>query len=58
MFDDVLGRLGIQSHNSGVFAGQWLPAQGRAEIESFNPATGEVLGRATVASQDDYQRRA
>src|SRR5688500_18848708 len=56
MFAPVLQRLGIDEHNSGVFAGQWLRGADRAEIESFNPATGEVLACATTASADDYDR--
>jgi aldehyde dehydrogenase (NAD+) len=55
MFADVLERLGIREHNSGVFAGRWLPAEGRAEIESLNPASGELLGRAAIASPADYE---
>jgi aldehyde dehydrogenase (NAD+) len=54
MIANVLERLGIREHNAGVFAGEWLPSKDRAEIESFNPATGEVLGYAAVASPADY----
>lgn len=56
MFDDVLKRLGIESLNSGVFAGQWLPTADRQAIESFNPATGDVLASATTASSEDYDQ--
>jgi aldehyde dehydrogenase (NAD+) len=56
MFADVLKRLGIESHNSGVFAGQWLPHAGRTEIESINPATGQTLARVSTASADGYEQ--
>jgi aldehyde dehydrogenase (NAD+) len=56
MFQPVLQRLGIQPNNSGVFAGQWLKAGDGTSLESFNPATNEVLGSVGTAREDDYDR--
>ena len=56
MFDDVLSRLGIKKTNSGVYCGQWIGSPGGEEIESINPATGEVIARVKTASRGDYDR--
>lgn len=55
MLDRILDRLGIRETNSGVFAGEWLTPQGR-EIESINPATGEVIARVQTATREDYEK--
>ena len=55
MLDRILDRLGIRETNSGVFAGEWLAADG-PEIESKNPATGEVIARVKTASKEDYEK--
>ena len=52
---EVFARLGISASNSGVFAGEWLPGAGR-EIESINPASGEVLATVRRASADEYEQ--
>ncbi len=54
MFDDVLSRLGIKPTNSGVYAGRWIEQPGGEECVSFNPASGEVLGRVVGATKSDY----
>lgn len=54
MLDRILDRLGIRETNSGVFAGEWLSPSGR-EIESVNPATGEVIARVQTATREDYE---
>ena len=51
----IFEALGLESHNSGVFAGEWLEAGGEA-IEVINPTTGEPLASVTLASLDDYER--
>jgi aldehyde dehydrogenase (NAD+) len=56
MFGDVLSRLGIQSLNSGVYAGRWFEPSGGEEFASLNPATGEVLGRVIGANQTSYEQ--
>lgn len=53
---DVLNRLGLQSLNSGVYSGEWIPEPSGGEIVSYNPATGEPLGRALTAARADYDR--
>jgi aldehyde dehydrogenase (NAD+) len=52
---EVFARLGLEESNSGVYAGGWLPGAGR-EIESINPATGEVLATVRRASHDEYEQ--
>src|SRR5262245_8246228 len=56
MFDDVLSRLGIKPHQSGVYAGQWVEQPGGQECESINPATGKHIARVVSASQRSYER--
>jgi aldehyde dehydrogenase (NAD+) len=56
MLGEVLKRLGLHEHQSGVFANGWLSSPGGEEVESLNPATGEVLGRVATASRDDYDQ--
>ncbi len=51
----VFEALGLSRVNSGVYAGEWLDAGGD-EIEVVNPATGDNLGRVTMASVADYDR--
>ncbi len=52
---EILESLGLESHNSGVFAGEWLEAGGET-VDVINPATGESLATATLASIDDYDK--
>lgn len=55
MWHDLLGRLRLRGANSGVYAGRWLDRPQGEEIESHNPATGEVLARVQTASLADYE---
>jgi aldehyde dehydrogenase (NAD+) len=52
---EIFGALGLDEHNSGVFAGEWLDATGE-EIGVTNPTTGELLATVGMASADDYDR--
>ena len=52
---EVFARLGLNESNSGVYAGGWLPGAGR-EIESINPATGQVLATVRRASAEEYEQ--
>ncbi len=52
---EVFARLGLEESNSGVYAGGWLPGTGR-EIESINPATGQVLAKVRRASHEEYEQ--
>src|SRR5687768_11410352 len=51
----VLKQLGIQSVNKGAWAGEWLDTTG-PELESRNPATGDVLARVKQATRSDYEK--
>lgn len=52
---EVFSALGLESHNSGVFAGEWLEATGQT-IDVINPTTGESMATVTMASLDDYEK--
>uniref|UniRef100_A0A7C2JZW7 aldehyde dehydrogenase (NAD(+)) n=1 Tax=Schlesneria paludicola TaxID=360056 RepID=A0A7C2JZW7_9PLAN len=49
-------RLGLTDPHSGVCAGDWTANPGGPELVSYNPATGEPLGRVRTASETDYDR--
>jgi aldehyde dehydrogenase (NAD+) len=51
--EEIFATLGLESSNSGVFAGEWLQAGGET-VDVINPTTGESLATATLASLDDY----
>ena len=53
--EEIFETLGLESSNSGVFAGEWLKASGET-VDVVNPTTGESLATATLASLDDYDR--
>jgi aldehyde dehydrogenase (NAD+) len=52
---EVFGSLGIDSHNSGVYAGEWLEATGET-VDVLNPATGQSIATVSMASRDDYEK--
>ena len=52
---EIFSALGLASHNSGVFAGEWLEPGGD-QIEVVNPTTGETLASVGMASVEDYDR--
>jgi aldehyde dehydrogenase (NAD+) len=56
MLEDVLDRLGIEQSQTGVFRGRSRPRPTGEELVSFNPATGQPLGRVLTASRDDYEQ--
>jgi aldehyde dehydrogenase (NAD+) len=49
-------RLNLSGSIRGVCAGDWLASPGGPELISYNPATGELLGRVRTASAADYDR--
>ena len=51
----VFDSLGIESHNSGVYAGEWLEATGET-VDVVNPATGQSIATVAMASRDDYEQ--
>ena len=53
--EQVFDRLGLSDTNSGVFAGEWLPASGET-ISVVNPTSGEALASVTLASVEDYEK--
>lgn len=53
--EEIFETLGLESSNSGVFAGEWLQAGGET-VDVINPTTGESLATATLASLADYDR--
>jgi aldehyde dehydrogenase (NAD+) len=55
MLEKLLERLGIREVNSGVFAGEWLQAEG-PDVSSVNPSTGEVIARVQTASRANYEQ--
>ena len=52
---DFLKQLGLDSVSPGSYAGEWLPANGREELVSVNPATGEAIGTVLQTNEDDYE---
>ena len=53
--DQILTTLGLEEHNSGVYAGEWLEATGES-IEVINPTTGDAIATVAMASAEDYDR--
>jgi aldehyde dehydrogenase (NAD+) len=51
----VLGDLGLEEHNPGVFAGEWL-AGTDGSIDVLNPATGERIASVGQASAEEYEK--
>ena len=51
----VFSLLGLQDHNPGSFAGEWLPSTGES-LPVLNPTTGETLATVSQASEADYDR--
>ncbi len=51
----VFSLLGLQDHNSGSFAGEWLASTGEP-LPVLNPTTGETLATVSQASEADYDR--
>ncbi|WP_254513346.1 L-piperidine-6-carboxylate dehydrogenase [Anatilimnocola floriformis] len=55
MWQDLLNRLRLRSTNSGVYAGRWLDRPSGGEIESLNPATGEIIAKVHTGSLADFE---
>ena len=52
---EVLDSLGIKEVNNGACTGvEWIETNGK-EVESYCPATGELLAKVKQASWDDYE---
>ncbi len=53
--EEIFGALGLSDTQSGLYAGEWLPASGEP-LEVTNPTTGEAIATVTLASLDDYEK--
>ena len=53
-----LKELGVEDINSGACSGvgQWAEASDAGVLESFNPATGELIAKVNLCSERDYER--
>jgi len=53
--EDALQQLGIESINSGTSTGnKWFP--GGSEIASHSPVDGQLIGKVTTTSRDEYDQ--
>ncbi len=52
---EIFAALGIEEHNSGAYAGEWLEATGKT-VDVVNPTTGESIATVTMSSRDDYEK--
>ncbi len=52
---EIFDTLGIEAHNSGVFAGRWLEASGDT-VDVINPTTAQPVATVTMASAADYDQ--
>ncbi|MBI4615287.1 MAG: aldehyde dehydrogenase family protein [Planctomycetes bacterium] len=52
---DFLKRLGIEEVNSGVQGVEWTREPAGGELVSYDPTTGEPIGRVLQASEKEYQ---
>ena len=52
---EILERLHIEPVNSGACYGDWIPSPSGAEMQSFNPATGEPIAKIQMAGPADYE---
>ncbi len=52
---EILERLHVEPVNSGVCYGDWIASPGGGELDSINPATGELLAKVQMAGPADYE---
>lgn len=55
---DFLKRLGIQDNNAGTYLGQgqWATSDNTQSINSYDPATGELIASVASATQAQYDQ--
>ncbi len=55
---DFLKELGIEQENFGACIGgeDWLNTTNGKKLDSFNPATGELIASVYQASEEDYEK--
>ena len=51
---EILTELGIESINSGAFAGEWLGSGN--ELASVSPIDGKTIAKVKQASPEDYEK--
>ncbi len=52
---EILEKLHIEPVNSGACHGDWIATGSGGELQSVNPASGEVLARVQTAGLEDYE---
>ena len=52
---EILESLHIEPLNSGACYGEWIAAPAGEELDSFNPASDEVLAKVRMAGPADYE---
>jgi aldehyde dehydrogenase (NAD+) len=52
----VFGDFGLGDKVSGVFWGDWAPANGKKMLKSISPINGETLAEVAMAADEDYER--
>ena len=52
----VTEAFGLAEVNSGSYGGDWLSTSGRATLECRSPIDGGLLGRVTLATDNDYEQ--
>jgi aldehyde dehydrogenase (NAD+) len=52
---EILEKLHIEPVNSGACYGDWIANPSGGQLESINPATGEVLAKVQLAGPADYE---
>jgi len=52
---EILESLHIEPLNSGACYGEWIAEPAGAELDSFNPASGELLAKVRMAGPADYE---
>jgi len=58
MVNKLLKELGIETVNPGACSGphNWSPLGAGEMLESYNPATGELIAKVNLCSAADYEK--
>lgn len=53
----ILGKFGLEAENPGTYSARsgWLDDSGGRWLESYSPATGELLGKVRVTTPEQYE---
>ena len=52
---EILEKLHIEPVNSGACFGDWIASPSGGQLESINPATGELLAKVQLTGPEDYE---